>query len=108
MITYKESNTNLISSYLDLYRRRFHNYNKNIAVVIPSFKVRAHILQIIKAIGPEVDVIYVIDDCCPEKVKGLKKLNIRKKNSFIYIYGDSKGDCDMLFIVNIQAYRAFH
>jgi len=31
MIEYKESNTNLISSYLDLYRKCFHNYNKNIA-----------------------------------------------------------------------------
>ena len=31
MITYKESNTNLISSYLDLYRKCFNNYNKNIA-----------------------------------------------------------------------------
>ena len=40
--------------------------NKKIAVVIPCFKVRAHILQVIKGIGPEVDVIYVIDDCCPE------------------------------------------
>ena len=40
--------------------------NKKIAVVIPCFKVRAHILQVIKGIGAEVDVIYVIDDCCPE------------------------------------------
>jgi glycosyltransferase involved in cell wall biosynthesis len=40
--------------------------NKKIAVVIPCFKVRAHILQVIKGIGTEVDVIYVIDDCCPE------------------------------------------
>lgn len=39
----------------------------NIAVVIPSYKVRAHILNVIAAIGPEVCKIYVVDDCCPEE-----------------------------------------
>lgn len=39
---------------------------KKIAVVIPCFKVKKHILEVIKGIGPEVDIIYVIDDCCPE------------------------------------------
>ncbi len=37
-----------------------------IAVVIPSFKVTHHILDVISAIGPEVMRIYVIDDCCPD------------------------------------------
>lgn len=37
-----------------------------IAVVIPSYKVREHILGVIEAIGPEVSRIYVVDDCCPE------------------------------------------
>jgi glycosyltransferase involved in cell wall biosynthesis len=37
-----------------------------IAVVIPSYKVRAHILNVISAIGPEVYQIYVVDDCCPD------------------------------------------
>lgn len=41
--------------------------NLKIAVLIPSYKVRAHILQVINAIGPEVTKIYVIDDCCPDK-----------------------------------------
>jgi glycosyltransferase involved in cell wall biosynthesis len=38
-----------------------------IAVVIPCFRVRNHILSVIEQIGREVSVIYVIDDCCPEK-----------------------------------------
>ena len=38
----------------------------SIAVVIPSYKVTRHILAVIQAIGPEVDRIYVVDDCCPE------------------------------------------
>lgn len=37
-----------------------------VAVVIPSYKVKNHILDVITSIGKEVDKIYVIDDCCPE------------------------------------------
>lgn len=37
-----------------------------IAVVIPCFRVKNHILLVIKEIGREVSVIYVVDDCCPD------------------------------------------
>lgn len=37
-----------------------------ISVVIPSYKVKKHILDVIRSIGPEVCRIYVVDDCCPE------------------------------------------
>jgi glycosyltransferase involved in cell wall biosynthesis len=37
-----------------------------IAVVIPSYKVRDHILDVISQIGPEVNRIYIVDDCCPD------------------------------------------
>lgn len=37
-----------------------------IAVVIPSYKVKRHILEVIQGIGPEVDSIIVVDDACPE------------------------------------------
>lgn len=37
-----------------------------IAVVIPSYKVKAHILDVIARIGPEVSAIFVVDDQCPE------------------------------------------
>lgn len=39
--------------------------NPSVAVVIPSYKVRDHILSVIAGIGPEVSRIYVVDDCCP-------------------------------------------
>jgi dolichol-phosphate mannosyltransferase len=42
------------------------NPNPTIAVVIPSYKVRKHILGVIAQIGPEVNRIYVVDDCCPD------------------------------------------
>jgi len=37
-----------------------------IAVVIPCFKVREHILSVIDEIGTEVSAIYVVDDACPD------------------------------------------
>ena len=44
-----------------------HFQDSRISVVIPSFRVRAHILGVLSRIGPEVAVIYVVDDCCPEQ-----------------------------------------
>ena len=38
-----------------------------VAVVVPCYKVRAHVLDVIAAIGPEVTRIFAVDDCCPEK-----------------------------------------
>ncbi len=40
--------------------------NLKIIVVIPCFRVKKHILSVIKKIGPEVAVVYVVDDCCPD------------------------------------------
>lgn len=40
--------------------------NHKIAVVIPCYKAREHILDVINKIGGEVWRIYVVDDCCPE------------------------------------------
>lgn len=39
---------------------------QRIAVVIPSYKVTRHVLQVIAGIGPEVFRIYVVDDKCPD------------------------------------------
>ena len=37
-----------------------------IAVVIPCYRVKEHILRVVKGIGQEVEKIYVVDDACPE------------------------------------------
>lgn len=37
-----------------------------IAVVIPCYRVRTHILGLLARIGPEVAQIFVVDDACPE------------------------------------------
>jgi len=38
-----------------------------IAVVIPAYRVKAHVLEVLSHIGPEVDRIFVVDDCCPDE-----------------------------------------
>ena len=40
---------------------------QKIAVVIPTYKARKHILGVINEIGPEVARIYVVDDWEPLK-----------------------------------------
>ncbi len=37
-----------------------------VAVVIPSYRVSGQILDVVGRIGPEVNGIYVVDDCCPD------------------------------------------
>jgi len=39
----------------------------HVAVVLPCFRVKAHILGVIEKIGPEVSSIYVVDDQCPDE-----------------------------------------
>jgi glycosyltransferase involved in cell wall biosynthesis len=38
-----------------------------IAVVIPCYRERDHILDVLAGIGPECQAIYVVDDACPDK-----------------------------------------
>lgn len=38
-----------------------------VAVIVPCYCVRAHIGEVIAAIGPEVWRIYIVDDKCPEQ-----------------------------------------
>lgn len=41
-------------------------WTHGIAVVVPSYRVKQHISAVVAAIGPEVDVIYCVDDACPD------------------------------------------
>lgn len=40
---------------------------QKVAVVLPAYRVTSHVVDVIARIGPEVSLIYVIDDCCPDK-----------------------------------------
>ena len=57
----------------------------SIAVVIPSFRVTEHILEVLSNIGPEVERIYVIDDACPDKSgEFVKKLSKDKRVQVLF------------------------
>jgi dolichol-phosphate mannosyltransferase len=46
-----------------------------ICVVIPAYKVKSQVLEVVKSIGPEVQKIIVVDDACPEKSGEYVKVN---------------------------------
>jgi len=46
-----------------------------IAVVVPCYKVTSQICDLIRKIGDEVDAIFIVDDCCPEKSGALVEKN---------------------------------
>lgn len=48
-----------------------------VGVVVPSYKVKAHILDVLARIGPECQVIYVVDDACPDGSGAFVKDNCR-------------------------------
>ena len=45
--------------------------------MIPCSRVKAHIAEVVGAIGPEVDAIYCVDDACPEDSGGFIEREIR-------------------------------
>ena len=59
--------------------------NKKIAVVIPCYKVKQHILEVLKNVPEYVDKIYLIDDCCPQNT-GRYVFNKFKSKSLKIIY----------------------
>jgi glycosyltransferase involved in cell wall biosynthesis len=38
-----------------------------LSVIIPCYRVKKHIADVISRIGPEVVRVYAVDDCCPEQ-----------------------------------------
>lgn len=47
-----------------------------VAVIIPAYKVKAHILGVLASIGPEVQMIFVVDDACPEQSGDLVRAHV--------------------------------
>lgn len=64
---------------------------KPIAVVIPSFKVKTHILSVISRIGPEVSAIYLVDDACPEGTGSYVTKNCNDPRVKILLHESNKG-----------------
>jgi len=43
------------------------NVNPNIAIVMPCYRSKAHVMDVIGRVGPEVFLIIVVDDACPDE-----------------------------------------
>jgi glycosyltransferase involved in cell wall biosynthesis len=62
-----------------------------IAVIIPSFRVKDHILDVISRIPEEVWKIYVVDDCCPDKSGDYVKENCQDARVAIIYNAENLG-----------------
>lgn len=62
-----------------------------IAVVIPSYKVTRHILDVISRIGSECNRIYVVDDACPEGSGRYVEENCKDERIRVIFHEKNKG-----------------
>jgi dolichol-phosphate mannosyltransferase len=67
------------------------NQVPKIAVVIPSYKVCEHILQVIAKIGEDVSRIYVIDDACPLGSAALVEKDCRDPRVVVLRHAQNQG-----------------
>ncbi|MEN9854367.1 MAG: hypothetical protein RLZ30_476 [Actinomycetota bacterium] len=62
-----------------------------IAVVIPSYRVKNHIKEVIVGIGKEVSRVYVVDDACPEKTGDYVIAEIKDKRVSVIFHSENQG-----------------
>ena len=62
-----------------------------IAVVIPSFRVKNHILDVLSGIGPEVSKIFVVDDACPDNSGDFVEKNSKDKRVTVLRHLENQG-----------------
>ncbi|WP_298369897.1 glycosyltransferase family 2 protein [Azospirillum sp.] len=62
-----------------------------IAVVIPSYRVCGHVLDVIARIGPEVASIYVVDDACPDGSGELVRRECHDPRVTVLTHGINQG-----------------
>ena len=62
-----------------------------IAVVIPAYRVAAHVLEVIAEIGPDVGQIYVVDDSCPEGSGALVSEKCKDKRVVVLTHSENQG-----------------
>lgn len=63
----------------------------HIAVVIPCYKVKAHIKAVIAAIPPHIQSIICVDDACPEESGAYIKRYIKDKRVTVLTHASNKG-----------------
>ena len=62
-----------------------------LAVVIPCFKVKGHISDVIARIGPEVAMIFAVDDKCPDGSGQFIENNIADPRLRVVYNAENKG-----------------
>jgi glycosyltransferase involved in cell wall biosynthesis len=66
-------------------------HQPKVAVVIPAYKVTAHILSVVASIGNEAALIFVIDDACPEHSGQLVRDNISDPRVHVVVHSENQG-----------------
>lgn len=64
---------------------------QTLAVVIPCFRVREHVVEVIRRIGPEVALIVVVDDACPENSGELVEQQVSDPRVRVVRHAANKG-----------------
>ncbi|MGJ4926027.1 glycosyltransferase family 2 protein [Bradyrhizobium sp. HKCCYLS2038] len=72
-----------------------------IAVVIPAFRAADTILPVIAAIGPEVGLIVVVDDCCPDGT-ALLVANLCSDQRVVVLRHDANRGVGGAFLTGLQ------
>lgn len=62
-----------------------------VAVIIPSFKVRKQILEVIDGVINQVDAVYVVDDCCPDGTAEYVRGNRTDPRLYVIQHPENKG-----------------
>jgi dolichol-phosphate mannosyltransferase len=62
-----------------------------LAVVIPCYKVKQHILGVLGKIGSEVEAIYVVDDACPEGTGKFVEESAQDKRIRVLFHAQNQG-----------------
>jgi len=65
--------------------------NLSIAVIIPSYKVKKHILGVLTDIPSFVDAVYVVDDCCPEESGKFVQENTTDNRVKVLYHSENQG-----------------
>ncbi len=65
--------------------------NNKIAVIIPCFKVKKHIVDVVSSIPEYIDLIIIVDDCCPEKTGDFVKKEIEDDRVKVLYHKENKG-----------------
>ena len=73
-----------------------------IAVVIPCYREKGHILDVLAGIGPEISAIYVIDDACPDKTGDFVETSVTDKRVQVLRNPDNLG----VGCATLNGYRA--